>query len=193
MSLEYSVFLSCVTTSGIIGIILIASTLNLMDKQISNISKNITDQKSNGNSKIPMNLVCSEAFTYGVWNYFSFVYNEKDPSGTDLDVLFNRPLGVRETRYIDGVGYKGFLFRPSIGIGQGKHSHFNFVGTVTKVNLKKFYVLRDKYHIYSGEPAASPSLPCVDDTLFIRHFFDKAHIKKEDSYISDYESESDDE
>jgi hypothetical protein len=140
-----------------------------------------------------MNLVCSQASAHGVWNFWSFVYNEKDPSGKDLNKLFDKPSSVRETLYIDGIAYSGFLFRPSIGLGKGEFSQFNFLGTVVKINFKNFCLLNDKYNIYSGQPECSPSLPQVGNNLFIRQFFDKAHKNKEDSYISDYESLSDNE
>lgn len=188
MSLEYSVLFSCITTSGIIGIILMASTLNLMDKQIHDLSRQVTDRN---NRKIPMNLVCSEASAHGVWNFWSFVYNEKDPDGTDLAKLFNRD--KLETRYIDGVKYDGLLFRPSIGLGKGNFSNYKFPGTEAKINLWEFHNLKYKYNIYSGQPDSKPSLPCVGDTLFLRQYFDRAHIKREDSFILDYESLSDSE
>ena len=178
---------------GFIGIIYLSSTLNLMDRQISNASSTISKEKTNSDTKPPMNIVCSKACAHGVWNYWSFVYNEKDTKGEYLNKLFDKSSSVRQTRYIDGVAYSGFLFRPSIGPGQGEFSQFNFSGTMVKVNFKNFILLNDKYNIYSGESSCNPPLPQIGDTLFIRQFFDKAHVNKEDSYISDYESLSDEE
>jgi hypothetical protein len=60
---------------------------------------------------------------------------------------------------------------------------------VAKVNLKNFYLLNDKYNIYSGQAEANPPLPQVGDSLFLRQFYDRAHKNKEDSFITDYESE----
>jgi hypothetical protein len=87
------------------------------------------------------------------------VYNHSDPTGKDLNKLFDKPSKVRETRYIDGVAYSGFLFRPSIALGQGEYSQFNFLGTVAKVNKKNVYLLNDKYNIYSGQAQANPPYP----------------------------------
>jgi len=191
MSLKYSILLSCISTTGIIGIILMASPL--MDKQINDISRQISENKPDNKQKIPMNLVCSEAKAHGVWNFWAFVYNEKDPSGAHLDRLFDRLPRVKQMRYIDGVGYNGFVFRPSIGMGEGNFSHFNFLGTKVKINNRVLGELQETHQIYSGFLESNPDLPRVGDTLFLRQFFDKAHIKKEDSYISDYESVSGDE
>lgn len=102
----------CLLPLSLIGIIYLAITLNLMDRQITNISGSVTNQKSSNNTKLPMNLVCSEASAYGVWNYWSFVYNVKDPSSKDLNKLFDRFSSIKETRFIDGIAYKGYLFRP---------------------------------------------------------------------------------
>jgi hypothetical protein len=188
------IFCLSISPVGFIGIICLASTLNLIDRQITNASSSLSKEETNSDTKPHMNIVCSQASAHGVWNYWSFVYNEKDPSGQHLNKVFDRSSSVRETRYIDGVGYSGFfLFRPPIGLGQGEFSQFNFLGTVAKVNFKNFCLLNDKYNIYSGQPQCSPPLPQVGDTLFIRQFYDKAHKNKEDSYISDYESLSDEE
>ena len=186
-----NIVIFCLSMSpvGFIGIICLASTLNLMDRQITHVSSSLSKEEDSSNTKPPMNLVCSQASAYGVWNFWSFVYNQSDPTGKDLNKLFDKPSIARQTRYIDGVAYSGFLFRPSIALGQGEFSHFNFLGTVVKVNLKNFCLLNDKYIIYSGQIQANPALPQVGDSLFIRQFYDKAHVKKEDSYISDYESE----
>ena len=151
---------------GLIGIICLASTLNLMDRQITNASSSLSKKERNSQNKPPMNLVCSQASSHGVWNFWGFVYNEKDPRGRDLNKLFDKPSHVRQTLYIDGVAYNGFLFRPSISLGQGEFSQFNFLGTVAKVNLKNFYLLNDKYNIYSGQPQANPPLPQVG-TLYL--------------------------
>ena len=178
---------------GLVGIICLASTLNLMDRQITNVSSSLSKEERSSETKPDMNIVCSQASAHGVWNFWSFVYNERDTTGKDLNKLFDRLSSVKETLYIDGVGYTGFLFKPSIGLGTGEFSEFNYLGTVVKVNFKNFCLLNDKYNIYSGQPQSNPPLPQKGDTLFIRQFFDKAHINKEDSYISDYESLSDDE
>ena len=163
---------------GFIGIICLASTLNLMYRQITHASSSLSKEEDSSNTKPLMNLVCSQASAYGVWNFWSFVYNQSDPTGKDLNKLFDKPSIARQTRYIDGVAYSGFLFRPSIALGQGEFSHFNFSGTVVKVNLKNFCLLNDKYIIYSGQVQANPALPQVGDSLFIRQFYDKAHVKK---------------
>jgi len=194
-SMNFNIIMLCLMLSPLclIALICLTQPLNLMDKQLTNISSSLTNRKSNNNTKLPMNIVCSEASAHGVWNYWSFVYNEKDPTGKDLNILFDRFSSTKETRFIDGVAYKGFLFRPSISIGQGSYSHFNFLGTVTRINLKNFSQLREKYYIYSGQPESNPPLPQIEDSLFIRQFYDKAHKNKEDSYISDYESLSENE
>ena len=178
---------------GLIGIICLASTLNLMDRQIANISSSQSNEVSNRNTKPAMNLVCSEASAHGVWNFWAFVYNQNDPSGKYLNKLFDKSSRVKQTLFIDGVAYTGFLFRPSIGLGKAEFSQFNFLGTVVKINLKNFYLLNDEFNIYSGQPQCNPPLPQIGDALFIRQFYDKAFINKEDSYITGYESSSDEE
>ena len=156
-----NIVIFCLSMSpvGFTGIICLASSLNLMDRQITKVSSSLSKEEDSSNTKPPMNLVCSQASAYGVWNLWSFVYNHSDPTGKDLNKLFDKPSKVRETRYIDGVAYSGFLFRPSIALGQGEFSKFNFLGTVAKVNLKNFYLLNDKYNIYSGQAQANPPYP----------------------------------
>ena len=51
---------------GFIGIICLASTLNLMDRQMTNVSSSLSREESNSNTKPPINLVCSEASAHGV-------------------------------------------------------------------------------------------------------------------------------
>jgi hypothetical protein len=104
------IFFFCLSISpvGFIGIICLASTLNLIDRQITNASSSLSKEETNSDTKPHLNLVCSQASAHGVLNYWSFVYNEKDPSGQHLNKLFDRSSSLRETRYIDGVGYSGF-------------------------------------------------------------------------------------
>ena len=104
-----------------------------MDRQISNISS-IREDEAEKKNKPDMNLVCSQASAHGVLNFWSFVYNEKDVTGKDLNKLFDKFSSVKQTLYIDGVAYTGFLFRPSIGLGKGEFSKYNFLGTVVKIN-----------------------------------------------------------
>ena len=79
-----------------------------MDKQITNVSSCLSKEEGSSNTKPPMNLVCSQASAHGVCHFWSFVYNQSDPTGKDLNKLFDKPSKVRETRYIDGVAYSCF-------------------------------------------------------------------------------------
>jgi hypothetical protein len=54
---------------GFIGIICLASTLNLMDRQITHASSSLSKEEDSSNTKPLMNLVCSQASAYGVWNF----------------------------------------------------------------------------------------------------------------------------
>ena len=81
-----------------------------MDRQITNVSSSLSKEERSSKTKPDMNIVCSQASAHGVWNFWFFVYNEKDRSGTDLNKLFYRSSSVKETRYIDGVGYTGFFY-----------------------------------------------------------------------------------
>ena len=187
MYLECSILLSCVSTTGVIGFILLASSLNLMDKQTDDISRKISYSKSDSSKKIPMNLCCSEDKTYGVWNFFSFVYDERDPSGTHLPRLLNRWHSTQQVRYIDGLAYTGFLYRPSVAIGQGAFAHFNFPGTKVEINPRVLRELEQTHIIYSGMLGSNNDLPRVGDTLFLKQFFDRVYREREDSYGSDSE------
>ena len=192
MTLQCSIFFSCVSITGIIGIIVLASNLNLTGKKINDIPRQIADNKSDSDNKIQMNLCCSEAKAHGVWNFWSFVYDEKDTNGTHLSRLFNKPLYVKQVRYIDGVGYTGFLFRPSVAIGQGPFAHFNFPGTKVDIDPRVLQELQQTHIVYSGAIDCNPQLPRVGNTLFVKQFFDRMHVKKEDSYVT-YESSSENE
>ena len=80
---------------GFIGIIYLSSSLNLMDRQISNASSSISKEKTNNDTKPPMNIVCSQASAHGLWNDWSFVYNEKDTKGEYLNKLLDKTSFVR--------------------------------------------------------------------------------------------------
>lgn len=191
MPSECSTLLSCVCVTGIIVIILLASSLNLMDKQIENVSRKISDNKSDNNNKIPMNLVWSQDTHRGGNNTpaWSFVYNQRDPSGAHLGRLFIRP-EFPAVRYIDGVEYHGYLYQTGVLSGS-LFLRFNYPGTKVTVFPTVLQELQRTHTIYSGFVESNPPLPCVGYTLFLRQFYDRAHTVREDSYISDYESEGD--
>jgi hypothetical protein len=161
-----------------------------MDKQIQNVSRQISDKKSDSDDKIPMNLVWSKDTHRGGNNplVWSFVYNQKDPSGAHLGRLLLRP-EFPAVRYINGVEYHGYLFN-TVGYPGSLLFQFNFVGTRVTVAPTVFQELQNTHTIYSGFLSNDPLLPRVGYTLFLRQFYDRAHTIREDSYISDYESES---
>jgi hypothetical protein len=68
MPLYSNKILFCLSLSpvGFIGIICLASTLNLMDKQITNASSSLSKDESKNENKPQMNLVCSQASAHGV-------------------------------------------------------------------------------------------------------------------------------
>ena len=51
---------------GLIGIICLASTLNLMDRQITNVSSSLSKEERSSKTKPDMNIVCSQASAHGV-------------------------------------------------------------------------------------------------------------------------------
>ena len=134
MPLQCSILLSCISVTGIIGIILLASSLNLMDKQIQDVSRKISDKNSDSNNKIPMNLVWSQDTNRGGDNrlVWAFVYNQKDPSGAHLGALLLSP-SLPAVRYIDGVEYHGYLYN-TVGLPGTIFFHLTYVGTKVTVN-----------------------------------------------------------
>jgi len=60
-----TIFFLSVSPVCFIGIIYLASNLNLMDRQISNISS-IREDEAEKKNKPDMNLVCSQASAHGV-------------------------------------------------------------------------------------------------------------------------------